>query len=371
MVNTLSADRNPDGPRGAGPGLLDRAAAGERLGAADAETLFRDASLLELGRAADAVRRRLHPDGVVTYVVDRNINYTNVCVSRCRFCAFFRDPGSPEAYVLDTATLHAKVAETLARGGTGILLQGGLHPDFRLPWYEDLLRGIRERFAVDLHCFSPPEIVHIARLSGVGVEECLRRLVAAGLSSLPGGGAEILCDAHRQRVSPAKCTADEWLDVMECAHRLGLRTTATMMFGSGESVAERVEHLDRLRRLQDRTGGFVAFIPWSFAWRHTDLAAGGGTFDCGGVEYLKMVALSRLYLDNFPAIQASWVTQGLKVAQVALRFGADDMGSVMMEENVVAAAGVSHRTTEGEIRRLVGDAGFRPVRRDNSHRHLS
>lgn len=350
--------------------LAEKTLRGERLNREEAARLYEEAPFLDLGRLADAARQRRHPDGVATYVVDRNINYTNICSSRCRFCAFYRDPEAPDAYVLDRESLYAKVAETVALGGSGILLQGGLHPGLDLPWFESLLRDLRDRFRVDLHCFSPPEILHMAALSGVSTAECLRRLVAAGLTSLPGGGAEILSDPHRRKVSPSKCTTDEWLSVMETAHGLGLKTTATMMFGSGETFADRLAHLDRLRSLQDRTGGFVSFIPWTFQWPNTDLGNREGPFETGGMEYMRMVALSRLYLDNFRTVQASWVTMGLKIAQVALRFGADDLGSVMIEENVVAAAGAVNHATEAELRRLIADAGFTPARRNSVHQRL-
>lgn len=339
---------------------------GERLERAAAIRLAEEASLHELGYLADCARRRLLGDRPVTYVVDRNINYTNVCSSRCRFCAFYRDPDAADAYVLEPAAVHRKIEETLAVGGTGILMQGGLHPGLDIRFFETLLRGIRERYAVDLHCFSPPEIVHIATVSGITLTECLSRLMAAGLGSLPGGGAEILDDTVRGRISPRKCSAAEWLLVMETAHGLGLRTTATMMFGCGENLASRMNHLESLRRLQDRTGGFVAFIPWTFQSARTDLGDEGGP-EATAVEYLRFLALSRIYLDNFWSVQSSWVTQGLKIAQVALAFGANDIGSVMLEENVVAATGTVNRTNEAELRRLIRDAGFTPARRNNRH----
>lgn len=341
----------------------------QRLNRAEAVFLDENASLHELGWLAQIRRRQLHPDDGVTYVVDRNINYTNVCVSGCRFCAFYRNPGDPDAYVLGREEIIAKTAATVAAGGTGILLQGGLHPGLDLPYFESLLRDLRERFSIDLHCFSPPEILHISRISGVTIETCLRRLMAAGLSSLPGGGAEILSDGIRSRISPRKCTAAEWLMVMETAHRSGLSTTATMMSGCGETLLHRLEHLDLLRSLQDRFHGFTAFIPWTFQPGHTGLEETQPN-SATAVEYLRLLALSRLYLDNIPALQASWVTQGLKVAQTALFFGADDLGSVMMEENVVAAAGVTNRTDEAELRHVIGAAGFRPVRRNNRHQRL-
>ena len=341
----------------------------KRLDLSEAAAIWDELPLLELGQWADRARRLRADPEAATYVVDRNINYTNVCSSRCRFCAFYRDAGAPDAYVLDREEIFRKIEETLAAGGSGILMQGGLHPALDVRYFEELLRAIRRRYTLDLHCFSPPEIIHLSRISAIGVEECLRRLVAAGLTSLPGGGAEILSDEVRNRISPRKCSSGEWLHVMETAHRIGLKTTATMMFGCGETLRQRLQHLDLLRSLQDRHGGFVAFIPWTFQWPKTELGREGWP-EATAVEYLRWLALGRLFLDNFPTIQSSWVTQGLKIAQVALAFGANDIGSVMLEENVVAATGVSHRTSEAELRRLIADAGFRPVRRDSVHRHL-
>lgn len=349
---------------------LEHARRGERLPPADAAALFTRLPLLELGRLADTARRRAHPDGAVTYVVDRNINYTNVCTSKCRFCAFCRDESDSDAYVLDRAAIHAKAAETLALGGSGILLQGGLHPSLPLSHFEDLLQDLRRSFpTLHRHCFSPPEVLHLARGAGLDVETCLRRLMEAGLQSLPGGGAEVLDDRVRQRVSPAKCSADDWLRVMHTAHRLGLPTTATMMFGCGESLRQRIRHLQRIRALQDRTGGFRSFIPWTFQPQATELGRQGQT-GTDAVDYLRMLALSRLYLDNVPTIQASWVTQGLKIAQVSLAFGANDIGSVMIEENVVAATGVRFQTTEAELRSVIRGAGFTPVLRNAAHTRL-
>lgn len=339
--------------------LIEKVLAGERLSAADALALW-DLDLLSLGRLADRLRRRLHPEPVVTYVVDRNINYTNICLSGCKFCAFFRPPGHPEGYVLDRHTLRRKLEETLTLGGTGILLQGGLNPDLPLAYYEDLVAFVR-RFGLQVHGFSPPEITFLARQSGLPLAEVLRRLIGAGLSSIPGGGAEILVDRVRRAISPNKCTVDEWLEVMQTAHHLGLRTTATMMFGHLETRADRVEHLLRLRDLQDRTGGFTAFIPWTFQPGGT--ALGGSA--ASAMEYLKTLAISRLVLDNFPNLQVSWVTQGAKIAQVALQFGANDFGSTMIEENVVAATGVTFRLSREEITRLITDAGYTPQQRDH------
>lgn len=342
-------------------GLLDRALAGKRLSVEEGLTLF-EAPLPLLGWAAQTRTEQLHRTRVRTYHIDRNINYTNICVSQCRFCAFWRDKSSPEAYVIDWETLRQKIEETIALGGDQILLQGGLHPDLPLEWYEELLRQIRKEFpSINIHGFSPPEIAHLSRISGLTVREVLIRLREAGLGTLPGGGAEILVDPVRQSLSPRKVSADGWLHVMRTWHELGGRSSATMMFGHVESRRDRLEHLDKLRALQDQTGGFIAFIPWTFQPGNTALAH---LPRVGAAEYLRTLAVSRLFLDNFVNIQASWVTQGLAVAQVALHFGANDLGSVMIEENVVAAAGVRFRSTEAEIRQAITDAGFIPRRRN-------
>lgn len=342
---------------------------GMRLTDAEALDLLERGELLAVGAAADDVRRRLHPEDDVTFVIDRNINYTDYCVSGCRFCAFYKTPGSGEGYLLATADIHRKIEETIALGGTAIMMQGGLSPDLDIEWFEEVFAGIRDRFPqVHLHCLSPPEVVHIARQSGLSIEETLRRLRAAGLGSLPGGGAEVLVDRVRQAISPHKIRTDEWLDVMRSAHGLGMKTTATMMFGSLDTSADRVEHLRHLRDLQDETGGFTAFIPWSFQAGNTALEE--GHVPATGVDYLRLLAVSRLYLDNFPSVQASWVTQGLRVGQVALSFGANDMGSTMIEENVVKAAGVSHAITVDEMVRLIRAAGFTPVQRDTLYREV-
>ena len=346
--------------------ILDKAVAGDRLSEDQGLHLLDHARLLELGFAADAVLRRLHPELIRTYVVDRNINYTNVCVSRCRFCAFYRDPDAPDAYLLTDDEIHRKIHEAVDLGATQILMQGGLHPTLNIDYYEALIRGIKERFTIDLHSFSAPEVVHIARISGLGIEETISRLRDAGLDSIPGGGAEILTDGVRGSVSPGKCTTSEWLEVMEIAHRLGMRTTATMMFGQAETYADRIRHMARIRDLQDRTGGFTAFIPWTFQPANTEL----GGHAVGGYDYLRTLAVSRIFLDNVPNIQASWVTQGDKIGQIALDFGANDLGSTMIEENVVAAAGVHFRMTEQEMRSAITDAGFEPKRRDTYYRIL-
>jgi len=335
----------------------------------EAEDLLAASDLLGLGLAADSVRRRRHPEGVVTYVIDRNINYTNICISGCAFCAFSRPPGDAASYLLDRETLFRKIRETLELGGTGILMQGGLHPDLKIDWYEDLLREIKRRFRIHLHCFSSPEILHMAQVSGLGLRETLVRLKDAGLDSIPGGGAEILDDEVRRRISQRKCSTAEWLEVHRVAHELGLRTTATMMFGCGETLRQRVNHLEALRRLQEETGGFTAFIPWTFQHHRTALGE-VITEEVTAVDYLKTLAVARLYLENIDNVQASWVTQGLKICQVALRFGANDVGSIMIEENVVRATGVAHRATEEELRRIIRDAGFVPRQRDTLYRVL-
>ncbi len=332
---------------------------GRRLSREEARRIYREADFHWLGYAAHTIRLRKHPENVVTYVVDRNINYSNICVCGCRFCAFFRPPGHPEGYVLEKEELAQKIEETLALGGTQILLQGGHHPDLPLGFYEDMLHFIKERYPIHIHAFSPPEIVFFARREGLDVGTVIARLKDAGLDSIPGGGAEILVDTVRRKVSPNKCSAEEWLGVMEEAHRQGLRTTATMMFGHEESWDDRLAHLFALRDLQDRTGGFTAFIPWTFQPWHTAIERRPET----AVSYLRLVALSRLVLDNFDNIQASWVTMGPKVAQTALFFGANDFGSTMIEENVVAAAGVRFRLSLEEIHRLITDAGFVPKQR--------
>jgi cyclic dehypoxanthinyl futalosine synthase len=335
---------------------------GERIDGASFLRLEREASLHQLGFLAGAVRKRLHPEPVVTYVIDRNINYTDICISACKFCAFFKAPEDGSGLLLSRVELAEKIKETQELGGTQILLQGGLHPDKPLEYYEDMLRFIKAT-GIHIHGFSPPEIHHFSQLSGLPVSTVLQRLIASGLDSIPGGGAEILNNRVRREMAPKKCTADQWIAVMEEAHQLGLRTTATMMFGHIETTEERLEHLQRLRDLQDRTGGFTAFIPWPFQPDNTPLAATRKIEKTTAFTYLRMLALSRIFLDNFLNIQASWVTQGPKVAQLSLFFGANDFGSTMIEENVVAAAGVRFRLSEQEIRRLVRDAGFQPQQR--------
>jgi len=333
--------------------------------------MFRSNDLIGVGMEADAVRRRLHPDGIVTYIIDRNINYTNFCTEYCSFCAFYRPLKgklASEGYILDFETIYEKIRETVELGGTGVLMQGGLHPELKIDYFERMMSGIKQRFPqVHLHCFSASEILAIAEYSGIGVEETIVRLRAAGLDSIPGGGAEILDDEVRRRVARLKCLTEDWLLVHRTAHRLGMKTTATMMFGVGEDYEHRVNHFQRIYDLQEETGGFTAFIPWSFQPGNTALG-GHGWDEATAVDYLKTLAISRVFLSNFPNVQASWVTQGLKICQMGLRFGGNDVGSVMIEENVVASAGVHNCTTEEELRRIIRDAGFRPVQRDTLYR---
>jgi cyclic dehypoxanthinyl futalosine synthase len=332
-----------------------------RMTEKEALELLRSRDLLEVGVRAREVRERLVPGPRATYIIDRNINYTNVCVSGCRFCAFHCEPGDAEAYLLSQEEIHGKIEETLDLGGTAVMMQGGLHPDLDITYFEDLFRSIKERFDITIHSLSAPEIVHIATVSHLPVAEVLRRLKAAGLDSLPGGGAEILVDRVREQVAPGKASTREWLDVMQEAHRQGIPGTATMMFGSVESLEDRIEHLRAIRDLQDETGGFRAFIPWSFQPGRTELE--DSTQQATGIDYLMTLAVSRLYLDNVPHIQASWVTQGLKMGQVALHFGADDLGSTMIEENVVSATGLTVAANQGDLTRVIGDAGFVPAQR--------
>jgi len=348
--------------------LADKVRSGGRLDAAEALALYREAPTALLGRLAEEVRARKHPDGIVTYIIDRNVNYTNVCVAKCTFCAFYRPVGSAEGYVLGFDELFRKIDETIAVGGVQLLLQGGHNPDLPLTWYEDLFRAIKTRYPdFKLHALSPPEVIHLSRLSQLPVPEIIGRLIAAGLDSIPGGGAEILVDRVRRLLHCyGKASADEWLDVMRHAHCAGLRTTATMMYGTVETDEERIEHLLRLRALQDETGGFTAFITWSYQPDHTELAGAEAT----GIDYLRTLATARIVLDNFDNLQASWVTQGGKVGQLSLAYGANDMGSVMIEENVVRAAGASYCMDEAEIVRNIEDAGFVPRRRNMHYQIL-
>jgi cyclic dehypoxanthinyl futalosine synthase len=348
--------------------ICRRAVEGRRLDVAEGVELFRSASLLDLGRAADAVCRRLHPEPYRTYNIDRNINYTNVCAAVCDFCAFYRRVGDTEAYVLDRDILLEKIRETVELGGDQILLQGGLHPHLKLEWYEELLGAIKARFPrVNVHGFSAPEIHHFTKVSKRPLRVVLERLKAAGLGSLPGGGAEILVDRVRKAITRGKVLTEDWLEVHRAWHELGGRSTATMMFGHVETIEERVEHLERVRRLQDETGGLTAFIAWTFQPEHTDLAE---LPPAGAFDYLRTQAIARLYLDNVPNIQSSWVTQGPKIGQVALYFGANDMGSLMIEENVVSSAGTVYHLSLEEIRRAIREAGYIPRQRNVFYQYL-
>ena len=341
----------------------------ERISREEALALFKSADLLDLGEKADRIRKALHPEEMVTFVVDRNINYTNVCINQCRFCAFYRDAESPDAYVLSKEELFKKIEETIAFEGTQILIQGGLHPDLGLDYYTALLKSIKARFEINVHGFSPPEVCYLAKKHNLTVRETIQILKDAGLDSIPGGGAEILSDRVRQVLSPKKIKSREWLRVMEEAHGLGMRTTATMMFGSVEAPEDIIEHLAAIRSLQDRTGGFTAFIPWSFQPGNTELSRDdvglqGSIRPATAIDYLRVLTLSRLYLDNVQNVQASWVTQGLKLAQVALRFGANDFGSTMIEENVVRAAGVNYVVSKEDIIAAIKAVGFEAEQRN-------
>jgi cyclic dehypoxanthinyl futalosine synthase len=352
--------------------VLARTIDGDRLSDDDALALLRSRDLVAIGRAANELRARKTDPGRVTFIVDRNLNYTNVCYTDCDFCAFYRRPGDTrEGYLLPKPVIFKKIEETLAIGGTGLLMQGGHHPDLGIDYYEDLFRSIKARYPIHLHALSPSEVQHVARRSKLTTWETLSRLRDAGLDSLPGGGAEILVDRVRDVISPKKTTSAEWLGIMRAAHRLGMSTTATMMYGHVETLDERVEHMRKIRELQDETAGFRAFISWTFQDDGNRLGAKvprdrmPTSFD-----YLLTQAVSRIYLDNVDHIQSSWVTQGLKIGQVALEFGADDMGSVMIEENVVSAAGTTHRTSTEELVHLIKALGKTPVQRDTLYRDV-
>lgn len=342
--------------------ILNSVLAGHRLGRSDAIRLLESNRLASIGEAAHAVTTKLHPETYRTYNIDRNINYTNICTAVCDFCAFFRGPKAPDGYVLDREVLLKKIEETVAIGGDQILLQGGMHPTLPLEWYEELLRDIKSQFpSVNVHGFSPPEIFHLTKVAKRPLKEILERLAAAGLGSLPGGGGEILVDRVRSEMTRGKVMTDDWLNVHRQWHALGGRSTATMMFGHIETLAERIEHLERLRELQDETGGFTAFICWSFQPDNTEMAHIPAS---GSFEYLKTQAIARLYLDNIPNIQSSWVTQGRDIGQLALLFGANDMGSLMLEENVVSAAGTVHHLTLDQMRSAISELGWQPRRRN-------
>lgn len=333
----------------------------------EALDLFRSDDLIGIGMAADAVRKKLHPEGIVSYIIDRNINYTNFCTEYCTFCAFYRPLGHAEGYVLPKETIYEKIQETIDLGGTGVLMQGGLHPDLKIDWYEDLFRSIKQRFRIHLHCLSAPEVANIAEVSGLTIRDTIARLMDSGLDSIPGGGAEILDDDVRRRISRLKCSTAEWVEVHREAHKLGMRTTATMMFGCGETLEQRMNHFDIVRSIQEESGGFTAFIPWTYQRANTSLARSVKE-EATAVEYLKTLAISRLYLENVENVQSSWVTQGLKTCQIGLRFGGNDVGSIMIEENVVSAAGAHYRASEEELRRIIRDAGFVPKQRDTLYR---
>ncbi|MCS7166205.1 MAG: cyclic dehypoxanthinyl futalosine synthase [Gemmatales bacterium] len=348
--------------------ILQKSINGERLTPEEGLQLLQSHDLLALGRAADAVCRRLHPEPYRTYNIDRNINYTNICAAVCDFCAFYRKSTDPDAYVLPREELYKKIEETIALGGDQILLQGGLHPSLKLEWYEELLSDIKSRYPrINIHAFSAPEIWHFHKINKLPLREVLRRLKEAGMGSLPGGGAEILVDRVRKEITVNKCLTEEWLEVHRVWHELGGKSTCTMMFGHVETLADRIETLTRLRQLQDETGGFTAFICWTFQPDNTDLAH---IPPAGAFEYLKTQAVSRLYLDNIKNIQSSWVTQGPKIGQLALFFGANDMGSLMIEENVVAAAGTVYYLTLEEIRNAIREAGYIPRQRNVFYEYI-
>ena len=338
---------------------IEKAAQGHRLDTDQALRLYKQADLLTLGRLAGTARFRHNPHPVATYAVDRNINYTDICISGCAFCAFYKEQDNPQAYVMDRETLNRKCDETLDLGGTQILYQGGLNPDLDISWHEKQVAFMKSK-GLHVHGYSPPEIVFLAQKEGIEIREVIKRLKDAGLGSVPGGGAEILVDRVREKISPNKASTSQWLEVMRSAHHLGLKTTATMMFGHVETLEERILHLSAIRELQDETGGFTAFIPWPYQPGKNTLSGRAA----GGVTYLRTLAISRVFLDNVPHIQASWVTQGHHIGQIALHFGADDMGSTMIEENVVASAGIKNAMTQTEIIRLIETAGFEAVQRN-------
>jgi cyclic dehypoxanthinyl futalosine synthase len=350
--------------------ILDKALSGERISAEDATVLLESNDFVRIGLAAHEIRMRKNPTDVVTYIIDRNINYTNVCNVVCTFCAFYRRPGKPETYVHSIEEICSRIDETIELGGTGVLMQGGLHPDFNIEWYENLLSTLHAKYPkFQLHCFSPPEIHNISKISKLDYVTIMQRLKDAGLNSMPGGGGEILDDEVRLRVS-TKCNTQEWLDVMRAVHQVGLKSTATMMFGIGDNISHRVKHLQRVRDVQDETGGFTAFIPWTFQRENTALGR-KITEEPTGIDYLKMLAVSRIFFDNIEHIQASWLTQGIRLGQTSLRFGADDMGSIMIEENVVSAAGANNEANEKDLRYQISEAGFIPQQRDILYNYIN
>lgn len=341
--------------------IIKKATAGERISFEEAVQLTSCHDLHKLGRAAHAVTMRLHPEPYRTFNIDRNINYTNVCAAVCDFCAFYRKSTDADAYILPREELYAKIEETIQLGGDQILMQGGMHPQLKLEWYEELLRDLKQRYPqINLHAFSPPELWHFHKLNKIPLEEVCGRLKSAGMGSLPGGGGEILVDRVRKQLTKGKALSDEWIEASRVWHKLGGKSTATMMFGHIETNAERIEHLDRIRSLQDETNGFTAFICWTMQPGHKMADAPAA----GGFEYLRMQAIARLYLDNVPNIQSSWVTQGAKIGQIALFFGANDMGSLMIEENVVSSVGTVHHLNLAEIKRCITEAGWQPRQRN-------
>ena len=350
--------------------ILKKSLDGGRIEKAEALELFSIKDPLILGNVASRLTQKKKPKKTVTYIVDRNVNYTNICVTDCTFCAFYRKKTDPDSYILSFEEICKKIEETLSLGGSQILLQGGHNIDLRIDYFESLFRRIKERYSIKLHALSPPEIIHTSKVSRIMVDETLKRLQAAGLDSIPGGGAEILVDRVRKKISISKCTADEWIDVMCQAHLMDIPTTATMMFGHIETLEERVEHLIRLRQQQDKTRGFTAFIPWSFQPGNNPLGIEQNRQHVTGLEYLKTLAISRIVLDNFDNIQSSWVTQGPKIGQMALFYGANDMGSTMIEENVVREAGTSFRMSEEEIRRVITNGGFIPRKRNMRYEYV-
>ena len=352
--------------------ILEKALNGERISSIEAVRLFETTDMLLLGNVASRLSRKKLKERVITYIVDRNINYTNICITDCTFCAFYRKEGDEEAYVHPFETISQKIEEIISLGGRQILLQGGHNISLKIDYFEDLFRRIKEKFDIHLHALSPPEIVHTAKISKLTLPDTINRLSKSGLDSIPGGGGEILVDRVRQKISPKKCSTEEWLDVMGCAHSMNIPTTATMMFGHIETIKDRVEHLQRIRDQQDKTAGFTAFIPWPFQPGRTEL---GLDLDISsqvtGLDYLKTLAISRIFLDNFDNLQSSWVTQGPKIGQMALYYGANDMGSTMLEENVVSAAGTAHCLNEEDIRQIITDSGFKPQRRNMRYEKVS
>lgn len=347
--------------------LLEKIADGRhRLTAGEAAVLFCETDLHGLTAAANAVNRRKNGE-VATFIIDTNFNYTNICIADCPFCAFYRHKEALDSYTLTTAQIDAKIEEAMAYGATQVLLQGGHHPNLKLDWYLELISHIRKKYPINLHAFSPPELFHIAKINKIPLRDMLVQMKEAGLGSIPGGGAEILNDRVRNKIADGKCTADEWIGVCRTAHELGLKSSATMMFGHVETLDERIEHLERLRRLQDETHGFIHFVPWTFKPGNTEL----GGHEIGAHEYLKMVALARLYLDNFDHIGASWLTQGSKVAQIALTCGADDLGNTLFEENVINSTGQAHRTTVAEMKRITAELGLALKQRDSFFGYVS